>query len=266
MKIFSNISRMPNHVFLLLQPKQNEKAKGVFTLSSGRKGFPRPPTPPDILKPSSGFFSTLTRIWNTPADTPASASGRELQSNSDSSPWIHSSLLGAHLLLHCVLWAARSRRRGRLGDFEHQVVNELLPGRVTGHGRLVHLRAAGWTQLTVHWRHLGNRRQREYTHIHVVKKRPPRCRWDLLFCGPACSSAGREEQTRRPERDQGSQVSHRALMAQTGKFCEIGDKSDTVGNGIHIRQRQQGGRHDRSQRKPGELSCCYSVHQLAAGA
>lgn len=31
-------------------------------LSSGRKGFPRPPTPPDILKPSSGFFSTFTRI------------------------------------------------------------------------------------------------------------------------------------------------------------------------------------------------------------
>lgn len=34
----------------------------ILTSSSGLNGFPLPPTPPDILNPSSGSLSILTRI------------------------------------------------------------------------------------------------------------------------------------------------------------------------------------------------------------
>lgn len=34
----------------------------ILTSSSGLNGFPLPPTPPDMLNPSSGSLSILTRI------------------------------------------------------------------------------------------------------------------------------------------------------------------------------------------------------------
>lgn len=60
-----------------------------------------------------------------------------------------------HLLLHRVVRDAW-RSLGLLGDFEHQVVDELLSGGVAGHGRLAHLRrTTSRSHLTVHQRHLG---------------------------------------------------------------------------------------------------------------
>ncbi|KAG7238636.1 hypothetical protein INR49_030710 [Caranx melampygus] len=58
-----------------------------------------------------------------------------------------STLLIFHLLLHRVVRDAWGSL-GLLGDFEHQVVNELLSGGVAGHGRLAHLRTTSRSHLT----------------------------------------------------------------------------------------------------------------------
>lgn len=61
-----------------------------------------------------------------------------------------------YLLLHRVVCGAW-RPLGLLGNFEHQVIDELLPGRVADHGRLAHLRTDGGAHLTIHQRHLRNK-------------------------------------------------------------------------------------------------------------
>lgn len=50
--------RLVNKILWVSQGHVNK-----LTSSSGLNGFPLPPTPPDMLNPSSGSFSTLTRIW-----------------------------------------------------------------------------------------------------------------------------------------------------------------------------------------------------------
>lgn len=65
-------------------------------------------------------------------------------------------LNGHHLLKQGVVWGARGPL-GLLGDFQHQVVNELLSWRVAGHRRLAHRRTNRRAHLSVHRGHLGNR-------------------------------------------------------------------------------------------------------------
>lgn len=74
-----------------------------------------------------------------------------------------------HLLLQCVVRDARGPL-GRMGHFEHQVINELLSGRVAAHGRgLAHLRTNRRAHLTVHQRHLERKNTRRKTEGFFVR-------------------------------------------------------------------------------------------------
>lgn len=147
----------------------------------------------------------------------------------------------SHLLLHRVVRDAW-RSLGLLGDFEHQVVDELLSGGVAGHGRLAHLRrTTSRSHLTVHQRHLGKGKKKkkkiktcrddatsrcriflatsadlshfticEFLHFTTTfclfcsaAKHLPLHAGDLLFCGgPGCSSAALGEHTHHPETEE----------------------------------------------------------------
>lgn len=135
----------------------------------------------------------------------------------------------AYLLQQRVLWDAWGPL-GLVGNFEHQVINELLSGGVTSHGRLAHLSPTRRAHLTIqrHLRKTNNDGFKWLYHCgindpasrqYVDKKQKNRLlylkmRWayfasaafrlypiNLLFCGdPGRSSAVLEDQTHHPGR------------------------------------------------------------------